>query len=553
MKWKMLLLAVYLFKETCASEEAQVDCGEFFSCSERMYQRSGVSSGVPAVFVQEGEIAALRCPLNSPALVWRKNSSLGLQELIEEVGRPQVKQKDWLFMMKVLKNDSGMYTCMEKNGVKHASINLTVYSECYMNDNLYDKYSHEKKSYVIENNFLNGPSSLCQLTTSWFKVSENCNEIYLLSNNIIHFEMVSKRDEGVYRSKHICKYKGLSYYTSETSYLSVQGFRDPLQPKIIKPQSNEIISVDLGQKVEIMCLAVLDHNSETDFVELHWINGSSNIPKDANTTVYYNSTIQKQRDQESDHMIAWLIVKNVSKDHFDAAFTCKLESAFLELINVSITLKQKVASKSVLTVSLAIVAVSAFMAVVVIIVYYKLRIDIVLFFRDIQRNQYRPTDGKQYDAYISYYQTCSEEALTKDERELLLNVLESEYGYQLCVYDRDMLPGEAAVEAVLEHVKQSRRLLLIPRAERPQAEDQYGLLGGLHAALVDRHTRLILIRTTPRADLDSLPESLRLLARSGGAVTWKGNRSAPLSSEFWKHMLYHMPARRRQQNELVLL
>ncbi|XP_072554080.1 interleukin-18 receptor 1-like isoform X2 [Paramormyrops kingsleyae] len=549
MKWKMLLLAIYLFKETCASDGVQIDCEGFFSCAAWMYRRSGVPANV---FFREGEIAVLRCPLKSSSLVWRKNSSLGLQELIEEVGRPQVKQKDMLFMMKVLKNDSGMYTCMEKNGDKNAWINLTVYSECYMDDTIYDDYSHEKKSYVITKKFLNDPS-FCQLNITWFKVSDNCHETYISSTKNIHFEMVSKSDEGVYKSKSFCKYKGMLYYTSETNNLSVKASMDPLEPKIIKPQPNENISVDLGQKVEIMCLAVMDSHPKTEYMELHWINRSSNIPTDQNMTVYYNSTIQEQRDQNSYHMIAWLVVKNVSKVHLDTAFTCKLDSDLWVLINVSITLKQKVTSKSVPTVSLAIVAVSAFIVVVVIIVYYKLRIDIVLFFRDIQRNQCRPTDGKQYDAYISYYQTCSEEALTEDERVLLLNLLETQYSYRLCVYDRDLLPGEAAVEAVLERVKQSRRLLLIPRAEGPQAEDQYGLQGGLHAALVDRHTRLILIRKTPRGGLDSLPESLRLLARSGGAVTWKGNRSAPLSSEFWKHMLYHMPARRRQQNELVLL
>lgn len=118
----------------------------------------------------------------------------------------------------------------------------------------------------------------------------------------------------------------------------------------------------------------------------------------------------------------------------------------------------------------------------------------------------------------------------------------------------------AVPEAVLEHIGQSRRLVLLPGPAEVEQEswvrglvedgagDEQGLLSGLHAALVERQTRLILVERAPRGELHSLPESLRLLARSGGAVAWRGDRSTPLSSSFWKKLRYYMPAQQSRKH-----
>ncbi|KPP78432.1 interleukin-18 receptor 1-like [Scleropages formosus] len=203
--------------------------------------------------------------------------------------------------------------------------------------------------------------------------------------------------------------------------------------------------------------------------------------------------------------------------------------------------------------SLGLVGICVISVAVVTVICYKMKIYIVLFFRDLWEVPSSSADGKQYDAYISYYNTCSEEALSEEEITLLLDTMETKYGFQLCVYHRDVLPGGAMVDAVLEHVKQSRRLILVPREQGPQAEDQYGLWNGLHAALVDRYTRLVFIQKAPCNSLDSLPEPLCMLAHSGDAITWKGSRSAHHSSAFWKHLLYHMPPRRKHQEERLTL
>ncbi|XP_052373314.1 interleukin-18 receptor 1-like [Oncorhynchus keta] len=113
----------------------------------------------------------------------------------------------------------------------------------------------------------------------------------------------------------------------------------------------------------------------------------------------------------------------------------------------------------------------------------------------------------------------------------------------------------AVAEAVLGCIEQSRRLILVPSSLglNPRQDSQYSLLTGLHAALVERQTWLILIQTESAPDskvdleLDSLPEALRLLAQSGHTVTWRGSHSKPLSSAFWKELRYRMPATTRRR------
>lgn len=57
------------------------------------------------------------------------------------------------------------------------------------------------------------------------------------------------------------------------------------------------------------------------------------------------------------------------------------------------------------------------------------------------------SDGKLYDAYIIYprnYRYCSEEASSMENfvHQILPDILENKCGYNLCIYGRDLLPGE---------------------------------------------------------------------------------------------------------------
>lgn len=50
-------------------------------------------------------------------------------------------------------------------------------------------------------------------------------------------------------------------------------------------------------------------------------------------------------------------------------------------------------------------------------------------------------DGKSYDAFLLCYDSDADVGLKDCDRKWLESVLETSYGYNLCLYDRDILPG----------------------------------------------------------------------------------------------------------------
>ncbi|MGH0118649.1 UNVERIFIED_CONTAM: hypothetical protein FKN15_047629 [Acipenser sinensis] len=191
--------------------------------------------------------------------------------------------------------------------------------------------------------------------------------------------------------------------------------------------------------------------------------------------------------------------------------------------------------------------------VTVIVICVLLKVDIVLIYRAVTGKDETIGDFKEYDAYVTYDKASSTSSYAEEERtfalEVLPKVLEEQLGYQLCIYERDVLPGGAFVDGVLEYIEKSRRLIMILSEENMDGERQYELVTGLHNALVDRKIKIILIEYKPLKDLGSLPESLQLLVKSNGTVKWKDSESMKVNSRFWKKVQYLMPAKKHVSSD----
>ncbi|XP_067994205.1 interleukin-18 receptor 1 isoform X5 [Melanerpes formicivorus] len=153
-------------------------------------------------------------------------------------------------------------------------------------------------------------------------------------------------------------------------------------------------------------------------------------------------------------------------------------------------------------------------------------------------------DGKEYDAFVSYLKDCA--SPTEEEREFALKilpmVLEKHFGYKLCIFERDVCPGGAVFDDIHSFIDKSRRLIIILSQNYVSDRAIYELESGLHKALVERKTKIILIEYMPISDYSFLPESLSLLP-SKRVVKWKKDNSLPVNSRFWKNLRYLMPAK----------
>lgn len=177
------------------------------------------------------------------------------------------------------------------------------------------------------------------------------------------------------------------------------------------------------------------------------------------------------------------------------------------------------------------------------------------------------------------YKSDTDPGLNEADRKCLQNVLEQRFGYNLCLYDRDVLPGKgmlytpniycskwtsllftpcvssrrgeyldywfvaAEAEAVLDCIEQSRMVVLVPTCLDPGLGS--GLLSSVYAVLEEEQISFTFIKTqTKDVRSGSLPEESRLLGGAGHCVTWEGLSSRPLSSSFWKQLHDHLPAPR---------
>ncbi|XP_056463752.1 X-linked interleukin-1 receptor accessory protein-like 2 isoform X2 [Gadus chalcogrammus] len=362
-----------------------------------------------------------------------------------------------------------------------------------------------------------------------------------------YFEKVAEKDEGVYTCRRSYQYRGRLYNHTSTVMLKVKKTADSI-PRIWSPKPGTVYPVQLGSQLVVPCEVEVYNMFDSSY----WLDGKSFVKDDQNQSVYSNKTI-KVGEKGERKITTSLVFQKVTADQLSRTYTCKVEST-KKYSNVSITLALKDVPVSSLRVALLAVLFAMLAVVSSGLVFYWCRVPFTLLLRDKLDCHSNASDGKLYDAYLMTYPSQTETALSEEDRRWMENVLEEQLGYRLCLQDRDVSPGEAVADAVMRCILQSRRVVLLPSAE-DQPALCYGLPSAIHSALVDKKSRLLLIRTkTPRkvsveqpeeGGSRALPESLRLLTKAGSSVTWGGPCSRPLSSSFWKKLRYHLPAPRK--------
>ncbi|KAL1021776.1 hypothetical protein UPYG_G00017800 [Umbra pygmaea] len=502
---------------------------------------------VTNLYIREGEMAVLKFEK-----LWFYRNKYSNVSLVWNNTRPGMwKSEDTIIILKVSPSDQGIYYCSLINSsgqtLKTLGFNISVYSgKCYTDLAVYSSTCVQDESCnKLECRDGRIPMIFKVVNSTWYK---NCDTALNSSFNDGYLQSATVSDSG--------NYTCTSYYTnnsnlsdgqvftiSRTTERTVKLVNPSFDPKIIKPQDGDVIEVDLGSIVVVACRAKLGDT----FGVLFWLENGSFVETNETLQVFYN------RSKESGLEVASLVIKHVSGEHLNRNYTCKVQSP-VGTVHSSIAFKLRSPVQFHILV-LCVVGLFVGTVVVVTVVYIKLKLDIVLFLRDdLGLHRHNVSDGKCYDAYVLCYKSNTGSGVSEEDRLQIENVLEEEFGYSLCLFNRDVLPGEAVADAVLACIEKSRRLILVPSdlGLEPMQDSQYGLLTGLHAALVERQIRMVLIQTETGShsqqnlELDMVPEALHQLVRSGHRVTWRGSHSQGLSSSFWKELRYHMPARMRQ-------
>ncbi|XP_078245825.1 interleukin-1 receptor accessory protein isoform X2 [Pogona vitticeps] len=306
-------------------------------------------------------------------------------------------------------------------------------------------------------------------------------------------------------------------------------------PQIISPNSRVIYELRPGADLLLTC--------EVDFTflkdspqEVWWTIDGRNTDNivDLRFNVTHEETslsVGKTKIEKT------LFVPKVTEKDLKRNYTC-----FAHNNNGTVNMQALVKLKAVVpryTVELACgLGATVLLVVILTIVYHVYWLELVLFYRAHFGTDETILDGKEYDVYISYARNVEEEEFVLLT---LRGVLENEFGYKLCIFDRDSLPGGNITEAIFDFIQRSRKMIVVLSPDYlleksiSMLEFKLGLLCQNNIA-----TKLVVVEYRP---LSRVHPNVQQLKESVPFIPWKGEKSKRPGSRFWKALRLALPLR----------
>ncbi|XP_004369364.1 interleukin-1 receptor-like 1 [Trichechus manatus latirostris] len=468
--------------------------------------------------------------------------------------------KNFLKFLPTKVDDSGIYTCIIRSPTSNwtRSVNLTIYKkqpDCIIPD--YLMYSTvtgtPKRSQIFcpTTQYYNWTAPL-----EWFK---NCKPLqglrYYRSESYLLIDNANSNDAGDYTCKWVHNEKGVSYTVTATRTLRFgEGKAFPVVPVITAPPPNDTKEVEIGKTVNITCLACMGKGLQI-LASIKWqVNGSS--ISDLGEARIHQEQVQSQSSRDELTCLKRILrITDVKEEDFSLKYEClALNLRGVTTRAVRLRRKNPIDHQSIYC-TVAGFSVLLILTSVLAILLKVFWIDFILLWRDIVRPYKTRNDGKIYDAYVIYsrdYRNQPEGASSVENfvHQILPDVLENKCGYNLCIYGRDLLPGEDVATAVETNIQKSRRHIFILTPHTAHSKEfAYEQEIALHNALLQNKSKVILIEMEAPNEqaglqLGKFQESLKHLMKVQGTIKWREDRVADklsLNSKFWKHVRYQMP------------
>ncbi|XP_074839368.1 interleukin-1 receptor type 1-like [Carettochelys insculpta] len=520
-------------------------------------------------FVHEGQPLAVNCSVDKMLnlenidynLTWYKTGS----------HTPVSRDKHWrihqqktiIWFLPATLEDSGSYECVIRNltSCRKVYMNLTVFK------NIYGLCFNEKFATGEEILTSSNAKVVCphldyfrdeenNLPIQWYKECKQLEEERFVSfSDYLVIKNATLHDKGNYTCRTSYTYEGKQYNISRDINLTVTVSPPNIPPEIFYPRNNSI-EVELGSRVVVDC-----NVTGAEIFQVYWTVNNTYID------VYYKSRVYEKEDYKE---ISYdgrplttvrLNISEVNSEDYEQHFVCHALNSFGQVATY-IALQHRVIDFQRLLTGGFIALLLLTLVTLLIFKYFK--IDIVLWYRssDCPSLKKEATDGKIYDAYIMYPKANGVRhfyTLDSFVLRILPDVLERQCGYNLFIFGRDDLPGEAVASIIDETIKQSRRVMIILDSEALNysvLEDTLEQQLVVYNALVRDEIKVILIELDNIQDNTSMPESIRYIKQKQGAIKWKGDfteRSYSANTKFWKNVRYQMPPRQNMSSSHLQL
>ncbi|XP_053163845.1 interleukin-1 receptor accessory protein isoform X2 [Hemicordylus capensis] len=516
--------------------------------------------------VYNGEPTKIKCPLFEACLKYNYSTAhaAGLTLIWYWIGQGRdleepinfrlpdsriSKEKDTLWFRPALLNDTGNYTCMLRNTTycskvafplevvnkdppPHSCASQAVEPEEVL---LYLDYTNINLTCPDVDGFY--PANT-KLQVKWYmncKLMDHYTERYPTGLNLI-FGFVREAYSANYTCIVTYQENGREFSLTRTRRVKVVGPPEKAErPQISSPNDRVIYELRAGEDLVLPCKVYFTF-LEGPSPEVWWLIDGRNTDDstDPKINVSQRITTSGTGDIEIERV---LTVPKVKEEELRHNYTCCARNLLGEVHKQAIV-KLKVPAPRY-TVELACgLGATVCLVVILTVVYHVYWLEMVLFYRAHFGTDETILDGKEYDIYVSYARNAEEEEFVLLT---LRGVLENEFGYKLCIFDRDSLPGGNTTEAIFEFIQRSRKMIVVLSPDYlleksiSMLEFKLGLLCQNNLA-----SQFIVVEYRP---LQRAHPHAQQLKESVPFVKWKGEKSKRPGSKFWKALRLALPLR----------
>ncbi|KAM6260463.1 interleukin-1 receptor accessory protein isoform 1-T3 [Spheniscus humboldti] len=517
--------------------------------------------------IYDGEPAKIKCPLFETFLKYNYSTahSAGLTLIWYRIGQDRdleepinfrlpdnhiSKEKDTLWFWPALLNDTGNYTCMLRNTTycskvafplevvpkdQHSCVSHSIKPTEEM---FYLEHANEKIICPDIDGFY--PASVTP-TVKWYL---NCNLVNGFYERYPQGpRLVIGIVRSVYKGNYTCivtfKDHGRTYNLTRTIKMKVVGSPNKaLPPQFTSPNENVVYELEAGNDLVLSCEVFFTFLKDSR-TEVWWTIDGKNTDDIMDPKIKVTQS-EITRDFEDKTVIRTLTVAKATPEDLKRNYTCYARNAKGEDHSQAIVRMKVVAPKY--TVELACgLGATILLVVVLIVVYHVYWLEMVLFYRAHFGTDETILDGKEYDVYVSYARNAEEEEFVLLT---LRGVLENEFGYKLCIFDRDSLPGGIVTDETLSFIQKSRRLLVVlsPNYVLQGTQALLELKAGLENMASKGNIKVILVQY--KAIRKSKVKELKQAKAALTVIKWKGEKSKFPKGRFWKQLQVEMPVKK---------